>query len=256
MLDNKIKFYNSKKQKIVGLYSSPNEDRCPIVMIVHGFKGDKEYYPFVNNSVKSFLEAGIAVIRIDCRGSGESDMEFKYVTIESEAEDVRSTVEFVKTLREIDSRRIGVIGVSMGATASLLAARNISDIKALIFWGPMFFGINYYDTPKHRKTIEKEGVFYVSQKLTGKKMIAGKRLFEALKNLDTSAAMREIKIPSLIIRGSKEEVIDAMQDKKAIELLHSDYQIIKNGDHNFTDKNSEKELIETTINWCKEKLIK
>ncbi|MDP3057783.1 MAG: alpha/beta fold hydrolase [bacterium] len=254
MKEIKIIIHNSKNQKIVGLLSYPDKNNLPIVIIVHGFKGTKEYYPFVNNSVECFAEAGIAVLRIDCRGSGESEGDFKEATIGSEAEDILTAIEFAKTHDKVDPKRIGIIGISMGAAAALFALRKKLSVKALIFWGPMFFGINYYDTPEHRKTIEEEGVFYVSQKFTGKKLTAGKELFNELKTLDSSPVMKLINLPTLILRGSKEEVIEISQDKKAVKLLNADYKIIKNGDHNFTDKNSETELIKSTIAWCKEKL--
>lgn len=254
MEESKIIIYNSKNQKIVGLLSHPDKNNLPIMIIVHGFKGTKEYYPFVNNSVERFIEAGMAVLRIDCRGSGESDGDFRKTTIESEAEDILTVIEFVKTQNKIDPERIGIIGISMGTAAVLFALKKKPYVKALIFWGPMFFGINYYNTPEHRKTIEKEGVFYVSQKLTGKKLTAGKELFNELKTLDTSIVMKSINLPTLILRGSEEEVVEISQDKKVVKLLNADYKIIKNGDHNFTDKNSEAELIKSTIEWCKIKL--
>jgi hypothetical protein len=114
MNEEKITLYNNKNQKIVGLLTFPEVENPPIAIIIHGFKGTKEYYPFVNNSIKPLTDSGIAVLRIDCRGSGESDLEFKDMTITSESEDVLTAIDYVKTLKKIDPNRIALIGVSMG----------------------------------------------------------------------------------------------------------------------------------------------
>ncbi len=81
MKQQKVEFYNKKNQKIAGLLSLPKKMKPPVVIIIHGFKDAKEYYPFVNNSIKPLTNENIAVLRIDCRGSGESDLEFKDMTI-------------------------------------------------------------------------------------------------------------------------------------------------------------------------------
>jgi len=252
MREEKVTFYNDKKQKLVGLLSLPKSKNPPTVIIIHGFKGTKEYYPFVNNSIKPLTDAGIAVLRIDCRGSGESDLEFKDMTIKSESEDVLTAIDYVKTL-DVNSKRIALIGVSMGAGAIIMAMKQNPDVKTLVFWGPgwYFKGAKYYDTPENRKSVKEEGVFYVIQGFTGKKMVAGKELFEEFANLDIRPIMKIIKIPTLILRGSEDEVVGLSKDKEATELLNAEYKLIEKGDHNFLDKDSERDLIKETINWFK-----
>jgi hypothetical protein len=251
MEEEKIKFYNNKNQKLVGLLSLPKNKKPPIAIIIHGFKGTKEYYPFVNNSIRPLTNSGIAVLRIDCRGSGESDLEFKDMTIKSESEDVLTAIDYVKSLKEIDSKKIALIGISMGTAAILIAMKYKPAIKTIVFWGPAWYfnGDRYYDTAKHRKTIKEEGVFYVKQKLAGKSLIAGKKLFKEITTLDIRPFMKFVKIPVLILRGSEDEVVGTGRDKEAVKLLNAEYKTIEKGDHNFTDKNSEKELIKQTVDW-------
>jgi len=256
MREEKVEFYNRKYQKIVGLLSLPEKENPPIAIIIHGFKGTKEYYPFVNNSIKPLIDTGIAVLRIDCRGSGESDLEFKDMTIKSESEDVLTAIEYVKTLKNIDSKKIALIGISMGAAAVIVAMKNNPSIKILVFWGPAWYfnGDKYYDTAQHRKTIKEEGVFYIKQRLTGKEMIAGKELFKEITTLDIRPFMKFIKTPTLILRGSEDEVVGLERDKQAAKLLNAEYIIIEKGDHNFMNRESEKELIRQTIDWFNKRL--
>ncbi len=252
----KVEFYNKEKQKIVGLLSLPEKEKSPIVIIIHGFKGTKEYYPFVNNSVKPLTDAGMAVLRIDCRGSGESDLEFKDMTIKSESEDVLTTIEYVKNLH-IDTEKIALIGISMGTSAILMAMKHKPSVRTLVFWGPAFYfsGSSYFNTPQNRKTVKEEGVFYVSQKLTGKKLVAGKELFKEMTSLDTRPFMKFVNVPVLILRGAEDEAANIENDKEAAKLLNAEYEIIEKGNHNFLNKESENELVKQTIDWLN-KLLK
>lgn len=85
-------------------------------------------------------------------------------------------------------------------------------------------------------------------------MVAGKKLFKEFETLDIRPFMKFVKIPTLILRGSQDEVVGLNDDKEATKLLNADYKIIEKGDHNFLDKNSEKELIKLTIEWLEKHL--
>jgi pimeloyl-ACP methyl ester carboxylesterase len=125
-------------------------------------------------------------------------------------------------------------------------------IKTLVFWGPDWYfgdGDNYFNRPEHRKTVKEEGVFYVTQGFTGKKMVAGKGLFKEMTTLDMRPFMKLVKIPVLVLRGSKDEVVGTKKDEEAVKLLNAEYKLIEKGDHNFLDKDSEKELIKLTVEW-------
>ncbi len=256
MKEEKVEFYNDKKQKIVGLLSLPENKNQAIAIIIHGFKGTKEYYSFSNNSVKPLTDEGIAVLRIDCRGTGESDLEFKDFTIKSESEDILTAIDYVKGLKGINSDRIALIGISMGAGAILLAMEKKPDVKTLVFWGPgWYFGDgSRYDTPEHRKEIERDGFFYPTQGYTGKKLTAGKELFDEMRTLDIRPFMKLVEIPTLILRGAIDEIIRLSDDKRALKTLKAEYRLIEGGDHNFTDKESESKLIELTVDWFNKQL--
>jgi pimeloyl-ACP methyl ester carboxylesterase len=58
---------------------------------------------------------GIAVLRYDDRGVGESSGEFAQATMEDSATDAWAAVEFLRARPEIDPKRIGVLGHSEGA---------------------------------------------------------------------------------------------------------------------------------------------
>jgi pimeloyl-ACP methyl ester carboxylesterase len=139
----------------------------------------------------------------------------------------------------------------MGAAAILMAMKQKPKVKTLVFWGPAWYfkDGSRYDTPDNRKTVKKEGVFYVTQGFTGKKLTAGKELFQEMATLDIRPYMKFVEVPVLILRGLRDEIVRVVNDKEAEKILKAEYKIIEKGDHNFTVKESERELIKSTVDW-------
>jgi pimeloyl-ACP methyl ester carboxylesterase len=68
---------------------------------------------------------GIAVLRADDRGVGQSTGDFNNATTADFATDAEASIAFLKTRPEIDSHRIGLVGHSEGGViAPMVAARN------------------------------------------------------------------------------------------------------------------------------------
>ena len=75
---------------------------------------------------------GIAVLRVDDRGVGESNGVYADATTADFAEDVIAGVEYLKSRHDIDRRKIGVFGHSEGGASCSIAASRCKDIKFLI----------------------------------------------------------------------------------------------------------------------------
>ncbi len=75
---------------------------------------------------------GIAVLRYDDRGYGESTGDFSKVTTADFAQDVISAVHYLKSRSDINPNQIGLIGQSEGGIVAPLAANQTSDISFII----------------------------------------------------------------------------------------------------------------------------
>ncbi len=70
---------------------------------------------------------GIAVLRVDDPGAGGSTGDLDNATVESHARDAEAGIAFLKAQKELDSRRLGVIGHSEGGLiAAIVASRSKS----------------------------------------------------------------------------------------------------------------------------------
>jgi pimeloyl-ACP methyl ester carboxylesterase len=75
---------------------------------------------------------GIAVLRVDDRGVGGSRGNTSQATSEDFAQDVLAGVEYLKTRKEIDPKRIGLVGHSEGGLIAPLAATQSSDVAFIV----------------------------------------------------------------------------------------------------------------------------
>ena len=75
---------------------------------------------------------GIAVLRFDDRGVGESTGSFETATTADFASDAEAGVTFLKSLPEIDATHIGLIGHSEGGIVAPMVAARSSDVTFVV----------------------------------------------------------------------------------------------------------------------------
>jgi cephalosporin-C deacetylase-like acetyl esterase len=137
--EQSVIFKNSRDQRLFGILHLPlKETRPSIVIMAHGFTDDRtgDNRLFVKFARKA-AKAGIAVLRFDFAGSGDSEGDFAEATLNSEIEDLKSAVDFIYNLSEIDNSRINLIGYSLGGAVSIALAAVDERIKSFIGWAPV-----------------------------------------------------------------------------------------------------------------------
>lgn len=75
---------------------------------------------------------GIAVLRVDDRGVGGSELGSPAATSENFAEDVLAGVRFLKSRKEINPKRIGLIGHSEGGMVAPMVATRSNDVAFIV----------------------------------------------------------------------------------------------------------------------------
>jgi pimeloyl-ACP methyl ester carboxylesterase len=75
---------------------------------------------------------GIAVLRVDDRGVGGSSGKTSAATSEDFAGDVLAGIEYLKTRKEIDPKRIGLVGHSEGGIIAPLVANRSTDVAFIV----------------------------------------------------------------------------------------------------------------------------
>jgi uncharacterized protein len=75
---------------------------------------------------------GIAVLRYDKRGAGKSTGNYDIATIEDFAADAQAAVAYLKTRKDVDPKRIGLIGHSEGGLTAPIVASRSTDIAWVV----------------------------------------------------------------------------------------------------------------------------
>ena len=101
--------------------------KCPIVILCHGFTGNRN--GGLEESIARGLEVlGIASIRFDFNGHGESEGDFQQMTVPNEIEDARHVYDWVR--RDGRFGKIGIEGHSQGGVVTAMLAGLLGE-KAL-----------------------------------------------------------------------------------------------------------------------------
>jgi pimeloyl-ACP methyl ester carboxylesterase len=140
--------FTVESQKVVGTLVLPDRvHRPPVVLMLHGFTGTRDEWksPFVpeglfGRAAAVLAQKGIASLRIDFRGSGESEGRFEDMTVESEIKDALAALDYLADGHEVNGRKISVLGMSLGGiVTTAVAGRARHEVKSVALWNP---GIN------------------------------------------------------------------------------------------------------------------
>jgi dipeptidyl aminopeptidase/acylaminoacyl peptidase len=127
--EEEVGYMNRKDNvKLAGTLTYPSsEGKFPAVILITGsgpqdrdstIAGHRPFLILADHLTRN----GIAVLRVDDRGTGGSDPGSRLATTENFVGDVLAGVEYLKGRKEIDPRRIGLIGHSEGGMVAPMVA--------------------------------------------------------------------------------------------------------------------------------------
>lgn len=124
--------------KLSGTLTLPRgEGKYPVVLLISG-SGSQDrdstvagHRPFLVLS-DYLTRRGIAVLRVDDRGVGGSDLGSLSATSENFMHDVLAGIAFLKTHKRIDAQKIGLIGHSEGGMIAVMTAARSNDVAFIV----------------------------------------------------------------------------------------------------------------------------
>ncbi|GAB4219002.1 MAG: hypothetical protein Fur009_2940 [Candidatus Microgenomates bacterium] len=136
MKKTNVYFEKINNKKIFCYFTETSNSNNKVIIMSHGFRGSSlgPARTFVNFE-RLLVNEGYSVLRFDQPNCGNSDGDFLNASFK---EWVKTIIYFAKKFIK-ENYKVCLLGQSMGATASLLAATNKSlegKIKTLILWVP------------------------------------------------------------------------------------------------------------------------
>ena len=134
-----ISFPNEKAGiTLAGTLTLPTKEGVyPVVILISGsgpqnrneeLMGHKPFLVLSDYLTKN----GIAVLRYDDRGTAMSKGDFKAATSADFATDVEAAIDYLKTRKEIDKKKIGLIGHSEGGLIAPMVAKKSKDVAYIV----------------------------------------------------------------------------------------------------------------------------
>ncbi len=241
-----------------GMLHTPGQinGKIPAIIILHGFGGNKTGPHFMFVQFSRILAAnGIASVRFDFAGSGESDGEFINMTLSGELEDAKNILKYVKSLEFVNTQKIGIVGFSMGgAVASVLAGINGKDVQALCLWAPAG---NMADIVHHHFIGEGHRAFLEKGYHDFEGLLIGKAFVEDLNKQDIYRIASEYKGEKLLLHGNHDEVVSLSASEKY--MAHYDGKaeltVVDGADHLFSNQEWEQKVLAHSADFFRRRLL-
>ncbi len=246
---------------IPGTLTLPVGDKpAPVVIMEHGTGSQKdEAGDGYKMLAPALAEKGIASLRFDFPGSGDSTSSYLLYTNEEAIRETQIVADYLASMPEIDGSRIGLLGWSQGGTDVLLAASNNDTYKSVATWAGALI-IGDMATKEMREEANKTG----KTKLTFEwrdSLDLSKDWIDQADDMDVLSYAAKIKAPIGSFHGtldntvpfSDSEKVQSVSNNKMSKLIP-----IEGADHTYLiftgDLSKYNELKEKTVEWFVETL--
>ena len=253
MKEQKVWFKNSRGQKLCGVVSIPEgEGPFPAVILCHGLWSNKYRNSYVELT-KLLCKKGIASLRFDMLGHGESDGDVKEITVSTGVESLNSALDFICKQDFVDKNKLGLFGASYGG--SVVIAGFDKKFKVVVLKCP---ASNYKKTREIQ--LGKKGIDEWRKRGWAdiKGHILGYCFFEdLLKNhADQYLDAEKISVPTLIIHGDVDKTVPLAHSKALYKTLNCEkrLEIIDGAWHRFKEPEHFDKVLQLSADWFKEHL--
>lgn len=222
---------------------SARGEELPLVVLCHGFTGNRQGDGHFAPLAEDLAAHGIATVRLDFAGCGDSTEPYANYTLANMAADVDSVIGYMQAT--YGTGKTALVGHSMGGRlASLYPQLGQYPVTALALWSPAngtglqgleFLSIdNFAAVEELAARADAEG----SVAAWGVELSAA--YIDGMRDSDPNAALQESGLPVLLTYSGNERILSdttQTETKAAVENLPDGQVVLDpfvNGDHNYT----------------------
>lgn len=222
-----------RNTETAGIVTLPkNSDKMPLVVMCHGHGGSKEEGGGFDDIADALAKAGIASIRVDYPGCGESKEDFTLNTMTNMLDDTQSALAYMRQNYAIDDAKIGLFGYSMGGRISMeMLSKNPGVFSAVCLLAPaadtedlknLFGGVQNWEALK--AAAEKNGYADFTT-IYGQKQKLSKEWFADLEAKDFDAELLAVttnyKGPAMVIHAIDDNAVAPEVSIKTGQAMHA-----------------------------------
>jgi uncharacterized protein len=219
----------------------------PAVVLSHGFTGNRvEAHGLFVRAARAFTARGMAAVRFDFRGSGESDGEFHFMTVSREVEDLLSILAWLDGRKELNPSRTALLGFSLGGLVATLAASRWKRAKGLCLWSPLADLSGWIRTKVDLAAVERlppDGYVELWGNRVGKQFITEAAAFPPIHDIALSP------LSTLVVHGTGDSVVPLTDGELYARTFRADLRPIDGANHTYDLERWQMELLRTTADW-------
>lgn len=247
-------------QKMFGVVHRPvGVKRAPVVLMCHGFAGTKVgRYRIYVRLAEALARRGVASMRIDFRGCGDSEGEFQRTTLSGQVEDAMLALKWLGEDEGIDISRLGVMGRSLGAPVAVLTSGRNGGVKSLALWAAVFDGKPWAEVWQHAKRTENGDIPPGTVIFQGQ--LASQELFSEFMALDMKKELKVLdRVPLLQIHSEIDELVplsqaDEYRTCRENAKAQSEFIRLAASNHDCSDYHEQELSIAKTAEWFEKTL--
>ena len=235
MQNKKITFENDDGQSLSGLMALPKSAPRAYALFAHCFTCSKNLKA-ATNIARALTDSGIAVLRFDFTGLGESDGNFADTNFSSNVDDLVAAVRFLA--ENYEAPQI-LVGHSLGGTAILQAASGIpSAVAVATIASPSDPGHVRHLLSGAAATLSDRGIAEVD--LGGRPFKIKRQFLDDLERHDLSASIKGLRKALLVMHAPLDDIVEidnastlfarAMHPKSFISLDKADHLLSREED--------------------------
>ena len=195
---------------------------APTMIMWNGLDSTKEHM-YTSGWPQELAQRGISTLMVDCPGSGEA-LRFHGLKSRVETEDwAKACVDHLETRDDVDLRRVGLVGWSLGGYYAPRAAAFEKRLALVVAWGANH---NWGEVQKRR--LEREGENPVPHYWEHVLWVWGyddvETFIKAAEDVHLNGIVEQITVPFLITHGQNDRQIP-------VEYAHQSYDQAINSPH-------------------------
>lgn len=236
--------YESDGRTVPAIVTLPKSgEKVPAVVLAHGHGGSKDENVGFGGIAEALAQAGIASIRMDFPGCGDSTASFHDNTMTNMIADTKKAVEALKAYSNVDTDKLGILGYSMGGRiASEIVGEQDNPFSAVILLSaangtarelaPNMFGkLATYNELK--STAKKDG-FAAFTNIYNTTLELSKEWFEDMEDGQPLKSLAKFNGPVLVLHGDKDTMItDKMNQDNLKACKNGRELVVADADHGY-----------------------
>ncbi|NNE10583.1 MAG: OsmC family protein [Gemmatimonadetes bacterium] len=247
MATERYEFTNRSGVSLAGRLEMPETPPRFFALFAHCFTCSKDIAAASRVS-RALAARGIAVLRFDFTGIGNSDGDFENTSFQSNVEDL---VDAAGALEKTHEAPRLLIGHSLGGAAVIVAARGIEQARAVVTIGAPS------DT-EHLKelfgdsldSIESEGCAYVD--LAGRSFPISKSFVDDLANHTVTDEAKRLKKALLVLHSPIDQIVGIEHARRIFEATRhpKSFLSLDGADHLLNDRADSRFVADVVASWA------